>query len=69
MPDTRLVTMRHIESVCEVPPGANLLRLLVPGVAIGVCIDCRCVADSVEVMRSVISGPREVFSDDEWVEI
>jgi len=35
----------------EVPPRAVGLRLLVPGVAVGVFIDHRCVADAVEVTR------------------
>ena len=47
MPDAGLETMRRI----EVPPGAVVLRLLVPGVAGGVFIDCRCVAHGVEVTR------------------
>jgi hypothetical protein len=32
-----------------VPLGAGVLRLLVPGVAVGEIIDLRCVADRVEV--------------------
>jgi hypothetical protein len=44
-----------------------LLRLLVPGVAVGVIIDSRCVADGVEVTRCVISATRELFSEDEGV--
>ena len=44
-----LDTTRHVESVCMVPLGAGVLRLLVPGVAVGVIIDRRCVADGVEV--------------------
>jgi len=51
MPDARLDTTQHVESVCEVPPGAGVLQLLVPGVAVGVIIDRRCVADGVDVMR------------------
>jgi hypothetical protein len=47
MPDAGLDTMRRV----EVPPGAGVLRLLVPGVAVGVFVDRRCVADGVEVMR------------------
>jgi len=49
MPDAGLDTTRHVESVCMVPLGAGVLRLLEPGVAVGVIIDCRCVADGVEV--------------------
>ena len=35
----------------EVPLGAGVLRLLVSGVAVGVCVDRRCAADWVEVTR------------------
>jgi hypothetical protein len=49
MPDAGLDTTRRFESVCKVPPGAGVLRLLVTGVAVGVFIDRRCVADRVEV--------------------
>jgi len=59
MPDVRLDTTRWVESVCEVAPGAVVQRLLVPGMAVGVIIDRRCVADGVEVMRSVISETPE----------
>jgi len=45
MPNAGLDTTRHI----EIPPGAAVLRLLVTGVAVGVIIDRRCVADRVEV--------------------
>jgi len=51
MPDAELDTTRRVESVCMVPLGAGVLRLLVPGVAVGVIIDRRCVADGVEVTR------------------
>jgi hypothetical protein len=51
MPDARLDTTRRVESVCEVPPGAGVLRLLLPGMAVGVIIDRRCVADGVTVTR------------------
>jgi hypothetical protein len=51
MPDARLDTTRRVESACEVPPGAGVLRLLVPGMAVGVIIDRRCVADGVRVTR------------------
>jgi hypothetical protein len=47
MPDAGLDTTRRI----EVPPGAGVQRLLVPGVAVGVFVDRRCVADGVEVTR------------------
>ena len=51
MLDAGLDTTRRVESVCEFPLGAVVLRLLVPGVAVGVFIDCRCVADGMEVTR------------------
>jgi len=47
MPDSGLDTMRRV----EVPQGAVVLPLLVPGVAVGVFIDRRCVAERVEVTR------------------
>jgi hypothetical protein len=49
MPDAGLDTTRRVESVCVMPLGAGVLRLLVPGVAVGVIIDRCCVADRVEV--------------------
>jgi hypothetical protein len=49
MPNARLDTTRPIECVCEMPPGAGVLRLLVPGMSVGVMSICRCVADWVEV--------------------
>ena len=51
MPDAELDTTRHVESVCMVLLGAGVLRLLVPGVAVGVIIDRRCVVDGVEATR------------------
>ena len=51
MPDAGLDTTRRVESVSVIPLGAGVLRLLVPGVAVGVIIDRRCVADGVEVTR------------------
>jgi len=68
MPDAGLDTTRRVEFVCVIPLGAGVLRLLVPGVAVGVIIDRRWVADGVEVTRSVISATRELFSKDEGVE-
>jgi len=68
MPDAGLDTTRRIESVCMAPLGAGVLRLLVPGVAVGVIIDSRYVADGVEVRHCVISATRELFSKDERVE-
>jgi hypothetical protein len=51
MPDAGLDTTRRIESGNVIPLGAGVLRLLVPGAAVGVSIDRRCVADGVEVTR------------------
>ena len=51
MPDARLDTTQRIEFVCIVQLGAGVLQLLVPSVAVGVIIDCRCVVDKVEVTR------------------
>jgi len=51
MPDAGPDTTRRVESVCKVPPGAGVLRLLVTSVAVGVFIDRRCVADGVEATR------------------
>ena len=51
MHDAGLETTRLVESVCIVPLGAGVLQLPVPGVAVGVIIDPRCVADEVEVTR------------------
>jgi len=64
MADSGLDTMRRV----EVPQGAVVLPLLVPGVAVGVFIDRRCVADRVEVTRWLISATQELFSEDEGVE-
>jgi hypothetical protein len=50
MPDGGLDTTRHIEYVCVIPLGTGVLHLLVPGVAVGVIIECSCVADRMEVM-------------------
>ena len=49
MPDVGLDTTRCVECVCKVPPGAGVLQLLVPSLAVGVFIDRRSVADRVEV--------------------
>jgi hypothetical protein len=68
MPDARLDTTRRVESVCEVPPGAGVLRVLVPGMGVGVIIDRCCVADGVTVTRCVISATPELFSEDQGVE-
>ena len=50
MPDARLDTSRGVESVCEVSPGADVLRLLVPSMAVDVIIHRLFVADGAEVM-------------------
>jgi len=68
MPDAGLDTTRRVESVCVIPLGAGVLRLLVLGEAVGVIIDRRCAADGVEVTHSVISATRELFSEDEGEE-
>jgi len=51
MLDAGLDTTRCVESVCMVRLGGGALRLLVPGVAVEVIIDRRCIADTVEVTR------------------
>jgi hypothetical protein len=51
MPDVKLDTMRRVESVREVPPGAGALQLFLPGMAVSVIIDRRCGADRVRVTR------------------
>ena len=51
MPDSGLDMTRHVECVCVIPLGAGVLRLLVPGVAVGVIVDRRCVVDRVEATR------------------
>jgi hypothetical protein len=45
MPNAGLDSARRV----AVPPGAGVLQLLVTSVAVGVLIDCRWVADRVEV--------------------
>jgi hypothetical protein len=49
IPYAELDTMRHVEYVCMIPLGAGVLRLLIPGMAVGVIIDRCCVADWLEV--------------------
>jgi hypothetical protein len=51
VPDAGLHTTRRVESVCVIPLRAGVLRLLVPGVVVGVIINRRCVAEGVEVTR------------------
>jgi len=62
MPEAGLDTTRRVDSACVVLLGAGVLRLLVPGMVVGVIIDCRCVADGM------ICATRELFSEDEGVE-
>jgi hypothetical protein len=47
MRNAGLDTMRCV----EIPRGAGVLRLVVPGVPHRVFVDCRCEADRVEVPR------------------
>jgi hypothetical protein len=47
MPNAGVDVTRRV----AVTPGAGVLRILVTGVAVGVFIDHRCVADGVEVTR------------------
>jgi len=68
MPDASLETTRRIESVCDVPLGADMLPPIVPGMVVGVFIDCSSIADGVEVTGWVISATRELFSEDEVME-
>jgi hypothetical protein len=45
MPNAVLDRMQRV----AVPPGPDVLRLLVTGMPVGALIDRRCVADGVEV--------------------
>jgi len=47
--DGGLNTTQHVGSVCKNPPGSNVVRQLVPGVAVGVIIADHGVADGLEV--------------------
>jgi len=49
VPDAVLDTTRPVESVSMVPLGASVLRLVAPGVVVGIIFDPRWVADGVEV--------------------
>jgi len=51
MPDATLDTMVRVESVCEDPPGGGVLRLLVPGMAVGEILYHHWVVDGVTVTR------------------
>jgi hypothetical protein len=68
MPDVGQDTTQRVDPVCMFPLGTSVLRLLVPGVAVGVYIDRHSRADGVEVMCKVISRMPELFSEDERVE-
>jgi hypothetical protein len=46
-----------------------VVPLLGPGAEVGVIIDHGCIADRVEVTGCVISGMRELLSEDEGVEL
>jgi hypothetical protein len=48
MADAALDTTRCVELLCEVQMGTGVVPLVVPGVAVGVIIDRRCVLDVVE---------------------
>jgi hypothetical protein len=65
MPD---LALNSIETVCEVPPGAGVLRPLVPIGAVGVFIDRHFVVEGVDVTHSVISAMLELFNEYEGVE-
>jgi hypothetical protein len=49
MSEAGLDMTRRVESVCVIPLDAGVLRLLGPGMAVGVIIYRRCVAHVVEV--------------------
>jgi hypothetical protein len=44
-----LDTTQWVEFASKVPPDAGVVRLLVSGVAVEQFIDCRCIADGMEV--------------------
>jgi len=64
MPDAGLDKTWRI----EVLPGAGVRWQLVPGVAVGVFVDRRCVVDGVDVARWVISEKWDSFREDVGVE-
>ena len=51
MPNAWPDTTQRVESVGDFPPDAGVLRLLVPGVAVGLFIDGCSAVDQVEVMH------------------
>jgi len=64
-----MLDARQYSAQCiYVPPGVGLLRLLVPGVAVGVFVDHCCVVDWGEFTRGFISPMGELFREDEQVE-
>jgi hypothetical protein len=65
MVDAEQDATQRVESVSMILLGAGVLLLLVPGMAVGVIIDHRCVADRVEVMLWRIFATRELFSENE----
>jgi len=62
MPDTGLDTTRFINSFWEVHPDDGVLGLNVPSITVGVFIDRLCVADWVEVTRSVTSAMQKFLA-------
>ena len=51
MLNARLDRMGCGESVCEIPLGAGVVRLLLPGIAVGKSIDHHCVENGVQVTQ------------------
>jgi len=64
MPDVGLDKMRRF----VVPLAGGVLQLLVHGVAVGVFLAGRCVADGIDVTHWLISATGELFSEDDGVE-
>jgi hypothetical protein len=69
MLDVGLDTTRPAESVCKGALGAGVLQLVEPCMVVVVFVDRSCVGHRVGVTRGVISATRELFSEDEGVEI
>jgi len=69
LPDAELDTMWQFHSAAAVAPGAVVLQLSVPGVAAGVLIHRCCVAAGMEFKCWVITVTRELFREDEGVEL
>jgi len=68
MADAGLDTMRRVKSVCNIPPRAPVLWLVVPTTGVELFIDGRSVADGVDVLHRVILARWELFSEDEVVQ-